>query len=194
MQYSENSQKEFFRPFIEYIPAELKKNWIIVYYVIDPIAQKLIRKRKRVPPHSSINERKKLAKKIIATINSRLERGWNPIIEGEAPKSLTLILDTATHYLNTLKTYKSFTVNFTNWLKETGRSNEYVINFNTALISDFLDCLVLKYGYRLKLIYADNLYTILGVLKSKDKCNLTPLYNLIAFFAALLACVTFIKV
>lgn len=124
MQYSENSQKEFFRPFIEYIPAELKKNWIIVYYVIDPITQKLIRKRKRVPPHSSINERKKLAKKIISTINSRLERGWNPIIEDEAPKSLTLILDTATHYLNTLKrdfnsgtirkdtlkTYKSFTV------------------------------------------------------------------------------------
>jgi hypothetical protein len=35
--------------------------------------------------------------------------------------------------------------------------------------------------------YADNLYTIFGVLKSKDKCNLISLYKLIAFFVALLA-------
>jgi len=28
--------------------------------------------------------------------------------------------------------------------------------------------------------YAVNLYAILGVLKSKDKCNLISLYNLIA--------------
>lgn len=37
-------------------------------------------------------------------------------------------------------------------------------------------------------------YTIFGVLKSKDKCNLTSLYKLIALFAALFACATFAKV
>jgi hypothetical protein len=35
---------------------------------------------------------------------------------------------------------------------------------------------------------------LLGVLKSKDKCNLTSLYHLIAFFAALLACAVLVKV
>ena len=37
-------------------------------------------------------------------------------------------------------------------------------------------------SYRLKLIYAVNLYTILGVLKSKDKCILISLYRSTVFF------------
>jgi len=160
MQTSQKHHPEFSKPFLDYIPAELKanKDWIIIYYVMDPIARKLVRKRKRVPLHKKISERRKLAKKMIVTINSRLSRGWNPIIENEAPKSLRLILDATTEYLNTLKrdfdtgtirkdtyrTYISFIANFNNWLKNTGNNKEYILNFNATLISDFLDFIYIE--------------------------------------------------
>jgi hypothetical protein len=80
----ENSQNLNFNiPLVHYVPAELRlnKDWIIVYYIINPFTNKLVRKRFRVKPMKNIVERKRFAKRTLATLNSKLERGWNPFYE-----------------------------------------------------------------------------------------------------------------
>ncbi len=145
---------------VDYIPAELKinKDWMIVYYVLDPFTNKLVRKRKRVPAHNRTSERKKLATRIISTINKKLQKGWNPIIEDEAPKSLTKIVDTIVNYkrilerdfetgeirFDTKKTYTSVINRFKIFIEESDNDNVYVLNFTSLLISDYLDFLYLK--------------------------------------------------
>ncbi|AUS04375.1 tyrosine-type recombinase/integrase [Pseudotamlana carrageenivorans] len=155
MKNPEKNSVDFSKPFIDYIPAELRENkdWLIVYSILDPVSKKLVRKRKRVPPLSNKVERRKMARKMVSSINSRLDRGWNEIIEEEAPKSLCLIIDATKSYINSLdrdyqngairkdtyRTYTSFITNFENWIKKTGREKEFILHFNASLISEFLD-------------------------------------------------------
>ena len=160
MQKSEIQSNNFFRPLLNYIPAELHENkeWIIVFYVIDPIKRKLVRQRKRVPKHKRVVERRIMAKRMIALINSNLEKGWNPIITDESPKSLTLLLDVTNEYLNylerdyksgeirkdTFRSYSSYMRNLISWIKIKGYSNEYVLNFKSPLVSEFLDYIYIE--------------------------------------------------
>ena len=146
MKNSNTSTTKYSKLFADYIPAELRegKDWLIVYSILDPISKKLVRKRKRVPKLSSITERRKLAKKMIISINTRLQSGWNEIIENEPPKSLNIITDAINKYLknlehdkitgsirkDTYRSYKNYMVNFNNWLISTGRENEFILNFN----------------------------------------------------------------
>lgn len=160
MQKSESQPNNFFKPLLNYIPAELHENkeWIIVFYVLDPIKIKLVRQRKRVPKHKRIVERRVMAKRMIALINSNLEKGWNPILNNESSKSLTLLIDVANEYLNylerdyrsgeirkdTFRSYSSYMRNFILWLKTVGYSNEYVLNFKSPLVSEFLDYIYIE--------------------------------------------------
>ncbi len=160
MQNSEIQSNNFFKPFLNYIPAELHENkeWIIVFYILDPIKRKLVRQRKRVPKHKRVVERRILAKRMIAIINSNLEKGWNPIITDESPRSLTLLLDVSNEYLNylerdyrsgeirkdTFRSYSSYMRNFISWIKIKGYSNEYVLNFKSPLVSEFLDYIYIE--------------------------------------------------
>lgn len=69
--------------FVDFKPAELKqsKEWIIVYYAKNPITQNLDRFRLRVPTMKGITERKNHAKRIILSINQKLNDGWSPFHE-----------------------------------------------------------------------------------------------------------------
>ena len=69
--------------FIDYKPAELRdnKSWYIEYYAKNPLTEKLDRFRNRVPKMKSVQERRKYAKKMILTINQKLESGWSPFFE-----------------------------------------------------------------------------------------------------------------
>ncbi len=160
MQKLEIQSTNLFKPLLNYIPAELHENkeWIIVFYVIDPIKKKLVRQRKRVPKHKRVVERRIMAKRMVALINSNLEKGWNPIITDESPRSLTLLPDVANEYLNylerdyrsgqirkdTFRSYSSYMRNFISWLKLKGYSNEYVLNFKSPLVSEFLDYIYIE--------------------------------------------------
>jgi len=146
--------------FIDYIPAVLRENkdWIIVFRVFNPLTNKLDRKRYRVPKTSKVSERRKLASRMIFTINNKLENGWNPILEDEAPKALTLIVDTLNSYLrgikrdaetgeirnDTIVSYTSVINSFRKFLIIKSLDKEYIINFKTSLISDYLDYIYLE--------------------------------------------------
>jgi len=160
MNISQNSINRPAVALIDYIPAELKinKDWMIVYFVLDPAKDKLVRKRKRVPLHKRVAERKKMASRIISTINQKLEKGWNPIIEDEAPKTLSRISETINIYntflerdydtgeirFDTKKTYSSVISLFNQFLVKRKIANQFVLYFNTTLISDYLDYIYIE--------------------------------------------------
>lgn len=156
---SSEKQVKHLIPVVDFVPAELKKgkkgNWRIEYYIADPTSNSptLKRKQNRVKPMANTRERERFAKRICYEINRKLERGWNPIIEQEAPRSLTLLKDVIDRYLNnvekqvkdnslredTLRAYKSYLKNLQTFLESKGEKNILCLKFNRNLISEFLD-------------------------------------------------------
>lgn len=151
------SQKTTKKPILDFYPAELKKGnkgeWRIEFKVLNPVDGKMKRIQRRVPPSNNKRYRERYAKQMVGKVNSKLERGWNPIVEEEAPKSLALVGDVAKQYISqlkkavkdgekredTLRTYESFTNNFTNWLAENREEQLFCLRFDKKLIYDFLD-------------------------------------------------------
>ncbi len=139
--------------FIDYLPAELKankSNWYVAYHVKNPKTGKLHRKTIKVNRIKNITERKKFAKKLVLEVNNRLQTGWNPFIEQEAPKAYTKLivaLDTYIHYKtkeftskDSIRTYKSqaeilkdFIINV---IKE---PDLLVISFDNKYVNNYMD-------------------------------------------------------
>lgn len=143
------------RSYIDFVPAELRENkrWEIIYYVKDPYTDKLKRKANRVRPMKNKTERRKLAKRMILEINRKLERGWNPFLNSSEAKGFMKFTDACKLFLrrtekevksndkryDTLRSYRSFINNITNYLIEIGEENMFVIKFSSDLVRDFLD-------------------------------------------------------
>jgi integrase len=151
-----NSQKSFSKiPLVDYVPAELRtnKDWMIVYYVLNPFTNKLVRKRFRVKPMKSSTERKRYAKKMVVALNSKLERGWNPFYENESAKTFLLLKDVTIQYVKTLekkvtdkalrpdslRSNKSHINMLTDYLTDNGKANVRCIDFTSGMIQGFLD-------------------------------------------------------
>ena len=146
-------------PVVDFVPAELKKgnkgNWRIEYYIADPTSKspKLKRKQLRVKRITNTRERERFAKRLCFEINRKLEKGWNPIIEQEAPRSLTLLKDVIEKFLSniekqvkdkslrpdTQRAYKSYLSNFKMFLKLKHEEEILCLKYNRDLIGEFLD-------------------------------------------------------
>jgi len=152
----ENSQNLISNiPLVDYVPAELRtnKDWMVVYYIINPFTNKLVRKRFRVKPMKSSAERKRYAKKLVAALNSKLERGWNPFYENESAKTFLLLKDVIIQYVKTLekkvtdkalrpdslRSYKSHLNMLTDYLTDNGKADVRCIDFTSGTIQGFLD-------------------------------------------------------
>lgn len=164
--------------FIDYVPAELRENktWEIVYYVKNPLTGKLERKRNRVRPLKSINERRKLARRTIIEINKRLEYDLNSFFTKKGSKELTgftEVLKIYTNQLNrefkdanlsldTLKTYKSRVTNILKYIDSIGVNNMLCHHFNNEFLTDFLD--YLRYDKNVSARTRDNYFTFIVTL------------------------------
>ena len=140
---------------VDFVPAELRENkrWEIIYYVKCPFENKLKRKANRVRPLKSITERRKLGRKMILEINRKLERGWNPILNESEARGFVKFTDASRLFIDrtkkevknydkredTLRSYKSFINNITNYLEEIKEKEMFVIKFKDELVRDFLD-------------------------------------------------------
>ncbi|MDD7912909.1 tyrosine-type recombinase/integrase [Polaribacter ponticola] len=140
---------------VDFVPAELRENktWKIVYYVKCPIDNKLKRKQNRVKPLKSITERRKLARKMVLELNKKLERGWNPLLNDNEIRGFVKFSDAARLFLDrtvkevknqdkradTLRSYKSFIKNISDYLEEIKEQDMFVIKFKDELVRDFLD-------------------------------------------------------
>ncbi|CAA0149448.1 tyrosine-type recombinase/integrase [Tenacibaculum maritimum] len=140
---------------VDFVPAELRENktWKIVYYVKCPIENKLKRRQNRVRPLKSITERRKLARKMVLEINKKLERGWNPLLKDNEIRGFAKFSEAKQLFIertvkevkngekreDTLRSYKSFLKNISDYLEDINEQDMFVIKFKDELVRDFLD-------------------------------------------------------
>ena len=140
--------------FIDYKPAELRdnKSWYIEYYAKNPLTEKLDRFRNRVPKMKSVQERRKYAKKMILTINQKLENGWSPFFENpnnqykSLEDSFSLFLKQLEKEVkdgikrpDTLRSWKSFFSNISAYINEKHLDIKFVLNIDFLFVNNFLD-------------------------------------------------------
>lgn len=143
-------------PLVDYLPAELHENktWEIVYYVTNPVTGKLSRRRNRVKPIKNIVERRKLAKRMVKTINIRLQEGWNPFYQNKGTKELARFIDVAEIFLrrvekdvednnlryDTLKTYRSQIKKLIAYISNELKNTEMLAyQFDNVFVGEYLD-------------------------------------------------------
>jgi len=142
-------------PLVDYVPAELRRNreWNIVFYVLNPFSNKLVRKRRRVKPMNNATLRLKYARRIVAEINIKLEKGWNPFIEDEATRSFASLNEVAELYLkrlekqlkdkslrpDTVRSYRSYIKNLQEYMIRKGKEEMYCLHFDSAFVQGFID-------------------------------------------------------
>ncbi|HEA19934.1 hypothetical protein LCGC14_0502660 [marine sediment metagenome] len=184
--------------FIDYIPAELRENrtWEIVYYVKNPFTEELERKRNRVRPLKNITERRKMAKRMIAAINSRLEKGWNPFFQNKGTKELAKLADAARIFISrskqehddgnfsydTFKTYRSQINLLIEYLNIVLRDPEIMCyKFDSEFVGNYLDYVRYEKGTSART--RDNYLGFLGtfsnflILKKYITANPTELFG-----------------
>lgn len=146
--------------FIDYRPAELKegKRWYINFYVKDPTDENnWIRQQISFNRIKSVSERRKQGKKVAAEITRKLADGWNPILEGEAPKGFTKLFNALDIYIrykkkelrpDTYRTYNSYVDKLKDWLTGIEKQNIYVLNFTVAMARDLMNNIYTNVGER----------------------------------------------
>ena len=144
--------------YVDYKPAVLQKGqngeWRIVFFAKVPAQNEFKRFRKRVPPMSPPREREKYAKKMIATINQRLDSGWSPFYEDTNVKYKSLEycvelfikmqereVEEGIKRTDTLRSYKSFLDLFMKYIKDKKLMLKFIIELDTYTIQDYLDYL-----------------------------------------------------
>lgn len=151
--------------FVDYKPAELKKNkdWVIVYYFRNPTkptSEPLDRKRVRVPKISSARERDKYAKKMCLEINKKLEQGWCPLLDAKENKELALFSDAQMTFINqikkqvkdgikrkdTLRSYTSVLKLISDYIKDKELNTKFCFEFNKVFIVNYLDHIYYEKG------------------------------------------------
>jgi len=139
-------------PYIEYIPPKLTqgKIWYISYSCRQPSTGKMKRIRIKLNRIVSINERKRIARELIASLDLKLKMGWNPFVEATAPNGYEAMSSALDRFIkvkekeneeNSMRSYRSFIKTFRKWLDEKGYSTEsyYACSFSEADAISFMD-------------------------------------------------------
>ncbi len=138
-------------PFSDYIPARLceGKEWVIVWYVKNPLTGKMVRYRKKVNRIKQISKRRAAAKVLVAGINERLALGWNPEVAAVAPRATTKLNDALDLFLkvkskesesNSMRSYNSFVSTFRSWMKSAGMPDDvYVCSITSDVAMRLMD-------------------------------------------------------
>lgn len=146
-----------------YKPAVVRKSSevYVEYYIINPLDHSWVRKRIRLN-HVAVKktERVRYAEKVALEINRKLENGWNPYIEHEAPRAFTplnVALDTFMRSREkefrpaTIRMYKSFIEAFFPWVQGYFRSEVvYVVQVDKLCASSFMQYVQFGKGVSLR--------------------------------------------
>lgn len=138
-------------PFVDYVPARLSesKEWVVVWYVKDPVTNKMIRCRKKFNRIKQLTKRRASAKAFINTINERLALGWNPAVASIAPRATTKLFEALDLFLkvkakeaeeNSMRSYRSYISMFKTWLKDKDISvDAYVCTITYEVAMELMD-------------------------------------------------------
>ncbi len=137
-----------------YLPAVFhayQSNWIIEYYIENPITKKMERKTIRVNKlakrYPNVKDAKRHINNIVTSLNVKLSSGWTPFFESEDARlytpvkiALDAFISEKTKELrsNTMRSYMSFVNIFNNWVI-TLNPNLYSSMVNHSLAVRFLD-------------------------------------------------------
>ena len=181
--------------FIDYKPAELRinKDWIIVYYSRVPAKQELKRFRLRVPKIKNRNERLRYAKKMVASINFKLELGWSPFYEDNNNRYVSFeyccsrfiafqekeVKDGIKRQV-TVDAYSSYLNMINKFIGKKRYEIKFVIEMDNAFVNSFLDYLYLEKDYspRTHNNYLQFINTFFIWCKSKGYIKQNPAENI----------------
>lgn len=153
MELCKEKKMHFFKPtpYVNYSPARLSEGrvWTIIFYVTNPETGKLKRVRIKFNRISSITERRKAAKAVIACINEKLALGWNPLTEAgirnvgetafEAFDAFLTAKSREVEY-NSMRVYKNFVKTLKEWMTSRGFAQKaYLSSFTSASAKAFMD-------------------------------------------------------
>lgn len=184
--------------FIDYVPAELKttsgKSWRVVFYCKEPGTEKMKRFRRRVKPLSNKNDRKKLGKLMCVEINKKLQEGWTPFYEGSTKNGYKPFSDILNGLIeqferqerdnllrkDSLRSYKSFSSNILNYLKEKDKEKMFGVEFDHAFVVNFLDYIYYerKRSARTSNNYLSFLGLVGGYMKERNFIPTNPAENI----------------
>lgn len=140
---------------IKYRYAELNtagKRWYVYFYAFNPASGKLERKRIYVNRARTRETKIRYAKKLIDTVNGRLDQGWNPFILEKDLKQYTHLLRTLDLMLNYKLAYlrESSKANYISrirklkkWIKQRGKEKMFVFEFDESMAIDFMNNLLM---------------------------------------------------
>lgn len=131
-------------------PAELHegKEAYVSYYALNPVTNKLQRKKIKLNRISNPKERKRFANHIVDELNRKLYSGWNPFTEENAPKGFNYLIDIFGVFIrskekelrsDSMRSYRSFVKTFSEWLNKTDRAKMYAVNFKRSDAIEYMD-------------------------------------------------------
>jgi len=133
------------------------KRWYVYYYVVNPSSGNLERKRVYLNRLKSLSNKQRYAKKLIDTINDRLDTGWNPFIAEKHVKQYTPIIKALEFVVEYRLAYirersKPTYINrkkvLVDWLVQKKLANKYIFEFTDQNANDFMNCLLIERGIR----------------------------------------------
>lgn len=138
-------------PFVTFKPAQYHKgkDCYIDYYVVNPMTNKMSRRKIRVNHISKPSERDRFARTVCHAINERLYSGWNPFMDELSVKGVT-IASAINKFLEakardsrdrTMSSYRSYCKALSEWLSETGNSGKYCMLISRDMFLNFLSWL-----------------------------------------------------
>lgn len=143
----------FFKPtpFVDYVPPTLHENkeWVVVWYVRDPVTRKMVRYRKKFNRVKQTTKRRSLAKAFIGHINELLALGWNPAVSSIAPRATARMADALDLFLkvkekeseaNSMRSYRSYISMLKAWLQKHGMPEDaYVCAITNEVAMELMD-------------------------------------------------------
>jgi integrase/recombinase XerD len=141
---------------VGYRPAVVRKKSevYVEYYILNPISHTWNRKRIRVNHVSELKKDKvRYADQIAKDINRKLENGWNPYIEHDAPRAFTLLSEALDTHVRSKKKefrpatermYRSILTVLNPWLLRYFQSPDiYCIQVDRLCAANFMQYLLL---------------------------------------------------
>ncbi len=133
------------------------KSWYVDFVCFDPAEGKMRRKKYHLDGIGKVGERKKRAAELIAGITDKLRRGWNVWADANNSRQYTRYEHISKQYRkfiegmyirNAIKSgsyssYLSYLNTFEKWLEQRPFPLVYVYQVDRALLSDFLDYMLL---------------------------------------------------
>lgn len=125
-----------------------KKSWYVDFMSFDPGAGKMRRKKYMLDGIPKITDRRKRAAELIEALTKRLRSGWSPWVNVEDNRGYTSLSEALNKYetyverMDKYKTRKSYTSRLTvfrEFIASRMLPPQYVYQYDTNLVSDFLD-------------------------------------------------------